>query len=112
MAKKKEDAGKVQASRRQVAGKSQETCREVAGKSQASRRKKQEDIEKAKEAVQEFLQDVKPFELCVVFAEGDNIDMVAKQLTGHSYMAFKVCEYSGVKYQDVRPGTILKWPVR
>ena len=79
-----------------------------AGKKQVVRRKKQE----VKEAVEEFVKDVKPFELCVVFKEGDNIDMIAKQLTGHSYMSFKVCEYSGVKYQDVRPGTILKWPVR
>lgn len=83
-------------------------AQEDAGKKQAVRRKKQE----VKEAVKEFIDNVKPFELCVVFKEGDNIDMVAKQLTGHSYMAFKVCEYSGVKYQDVRPGTILKWPVR
>ena len=98
MAKNKEDAGKSQASRRQV-----------AGKSQASRRKAQEE---AKEAVKELLKNVKPLDICIVFAEGDNIDMVAKKLTGHSYMAFKVCEYSGVKYQDVRPGTILKWPMR
>ena len=83
-------------------------AQEDAGKKQAVRKKKQE----VKEAVKEFLQDVKPFELCVVFAEGDDINMIAKQLTGHSYMAFKVCEYSGVKYQDVRPGTILKWPMR
>ena len=83
-------------------------AQEETGKKQAVRRKKQE----VKEAVQEFIDNVKPFELCVVFKEGDNIDMIAKQLTGHSYMAFKVCEYSGVKYQDVRPGTILKWPVR
>ena len=87
-------------------------AQEDAGKKQAVRRKKQEDTEKVKEAVKEFMKDVKPFELCVVFAEGDDINMIAKQLTGHSYMAFKVCEYSGVKYQDVRPGTILKWPVR
>lgn len=79
-------------------------AQEDAGKKQAVRRKKQE--------VQEAVQDVKPFELCVIFMQGDNIDMIAKKLTGHSYMAFKVCEYSGVKYQDVRPGTILKWPVR
>ena len=83
-------------------------AQETAVKKQGTRRKKQE----VKEAVKEFLQDVKPFELCVVYKEVDNIDMVAKQLTGHSYNAFKVCEYSGVKYQDVRPGTILKWPVR
>ena len=83
-------------------------AQEETGKKQAVRRKKQE----VQEAVKEFIDNVKPFELCIVFAEGDNIDMVAKQLTGHSYMAFKVCEYSGVKYQDVRPGTILKWPVR
>lgn len=87
-------------------------AQEDAGKKQAVRRKKQEDTEKVKEAVKEFMKDVKPFELCAVFAEGDDINMIAKQLTGHSYMAFKVCEYSGVKYQDVRPGTILKWPVR
>ena len=83
-------------------------AQEETGKKQAVRRKKQE----VQEAVEEFMKDVKPFELCVVFAEGDDINMIAKQLTGHSYMAFKVCEYSGVKYQDVRPGTILKWPVR
>ena len=83
-------------------------AQEETGKKQAVRRKKQE----VQEVVKEFIDNVKPFELCVVFKEGDNIDMVAKQLTGHSYMAFKVCEYSGVKYQDVRPGTILKWPVR
>jgi hypothetical protein len=83
-------------------------AQEETGKKQAVRRKTQE----VKEAVQEFIDNVKPFELCVVFKEGDNIDMIAKQLTGHSYMAFKVCEYSGVKYQDVRPGTVLKWPVR
>ena len=83
-------------------------AQEETGKKQAVRRKKQE----VKEAVEEFVKDVKPFELCVVFKEGDNIDMIAKKLTGYSYMAFKVCEYSGVKYQDVRPGTILKWPVR
>ena len=58
------------------------------------------------------MKDVKPFELCIVFAQGDNIDMIAKKLTGKSYMAFKVCEYSGVRYQDVKPGTILKWPMR
>ena len=83
-------------------------AQDAAGKKQAVRRKKQE----VKEAVKEFIDNVKPFELCAVFKEGDNIDMIAKRLTGHSYMAFKVCEYSGVKYQDVRPGTILKWPVR
>ena len=87
-------------------------AQEDAGKKQAVRRKKQEDIEKAKEAVKELLKNVKPLDICIVFAEGDNIDMVAKQLTGYSYMAFKVCEYSGVKYQDVRPGTVLKWPMR
>ena len=83
-------------------------AQEETGKKQAVRRKKQE----VKEAVEEFVKDVKPLDICIVFAEGDDINMIAKQLTGHSYMAFKVCEYSGVKYQDVRPGTILKWPMR
>lgn len=87
-------------------------AQEAAGKKQAVRRKKQADTEKMKKDVQELLKNVKPLDLCIVFAEGDNIDMIAKKLTGKSYMAFKVCEYSGVKYQDVRPGTVLKWPMR
>lgn len=87
-------------------------AQEETGKKQAVRRKKQADTEKVKEAVQELLKNVKPMDICIVFEEGDNIDMIAKKLTGKSYMAFKVCEYSGVRYQDVRPGTILKWPMR
>lgn len=87
-------------------------AQEAAGKKQAVRRKKQADTEKVNEAVEELLKNVKPMDICIVFAEGDNIDMIAKKLTGKSFMAFKVCEYSGVRYQDVRPGTILKWPMR
>ena len=87
-------------------------AQEDAGKKQAVRRKKQEDTEKMKEAVKELLKDVKPFELCIVFAEGDNLEDVAYRLTGKHHMYFKVCDYSGVNPCDVKPGTVLRWPVR
>lgn len=96
MAKKKEDAGKVQATRRQPAG------------------KKKADTEKLKAEVKELLQekfaDASPLDICYVYADGDNIETVAKLLTGHSRKAFALCEYSGVNLCDVKPGTVLRWP--
>lgn len=88
---------------------------EAAEKKQTVRRKKQASagqMQEFKEAVEKVIKDAKPFDLCIVFQKGDNIDMIAKQLTGRSYMAFKVCEYSGVSYHNVKPGTVLKWPMR
>lgn len=79
--------------------------KEAAGKAQASRRKVQE----VKEALQEFAEDFNPFDICYVFKEGDNLEDVAYRLTGRHHMYFKVCDYSGVNPCDVKPGTVLKW---
>ena len=73
---------------------------EPAGKKQAGAGKKKADAEKVKE----------PLDICYVFADGDNIETVAKLLTGHSRKAFALCEYSGVNLCDVKPGTVLRWP--
>lgn len=71
-------------------------AQEPAGKKQAVRRKKQADTD--------------PLDICYVYADGDNIETVAKLLTGYSRKAFALCEYSGVNLCDVKPGTVLRWP--
>lgn len=89
-------------------------AQEPAEKKQAVRRKKQADTEKLKAEVKELLQekfkDASPLDICYVYADGDNIEKVAKLLTGHSRKAFALCEYSGVNLCDVKPGTVLRWP--
>lgn len=74
-------------------------AQETAGKKQATRRKKQETIK-----------DANPLDICYVYVDGDNIEAVAKLLTGYSRKAFALCEYSGVNLCDVKPGTVLRWP--
>ena len=67
----------------------------------------QEAAEEIQEAAEEIQEDL---DICYVFKEGDNIEVVAKTLTGKNYMVFKVCDYSGVNICAVRPGTVLRWP--
>ena len=89
-------------------------AQEPAGKKQAGAGKKTADAEKlkaeVKALVQEKIKDASPLDICYVFADGDNIETVAKLLTGHSRKAFALCEYSGVNLCDVKPGTVLRWP--
>lgn len=85
-------------------------AQEPAGKKQAGAGKKKADAEKVKELLHEKFKDAAPLDICYVFADGDNIETVAKLLTGHSRKAFALCEYSGVNLCDVKPGTVLRWP--
>ena len=50
-------------------------------------------------------------ELCTVFKAGDNIQLIAKELTGDIHKVYKMLEYSGVTLNEVKEGTILKWRV-
>lgn len=84
-------------------------AQEPAGKKQAGAGKKKADTEKLKAEVKKLL-DSTPLDICYVFTERDNIETVAKLLTGHSRKAFALCEYSGVNLCDVKPGTVLRWP--
>lgn len=81
-------------------------------KKQAPRRKKQADPEKVKEALQEYIENVKPFELCWVWKDGDSLQKVAQALTGHVYMDFALLNYNRIEAGDIKPGTILKWGVK
>ena len=84
-------------------------AQEPAGKKQGTAGKKKADTEKLKAEVKELL-DKAPLDICYVYTERDNIETVAKLLTGHSRKAFALCEYSGVNLCDVKPGTVLRWP--
>lgn len=85
-------------------------AQEPAGKKQGTAGKKKADAEKVKELLHEKFKDAAPLDICYVFADGDNIETIAKLLTGHSRKAFALCEYSGVNLCDVKPGTVLRWP--
>lgn len=74
-------------------------------------RKKKEAAEVLQELIREDAGKVQdtPLDICHVWQAGDNLDSVAKELTGRSYMRDRVLEYSGVKTSEIVPGTILKW---
>ena len=74
-------------------------------------RKKKEAAEVMQELIREDAGKVQdtPLDICHVWQAGDNLDSVAKELTGRSYMRDRVLEYSGVKTSEIVPGTILKW---
>lgn len=78
----------------------QETSRQVAGKSQATRKKKQEIIQEPNKELPEQV---------YIWQEGDNIDKVAKIITGYSWKKWELLNYSEVNASDLKPGTILKW---
>lgn len=74
-------------------------------------RKKKEAAEVMQELIREDAGKVQdtPLDICHVWQAGDNLDSIAKELTGRSYMRDRVLEYSGVKTSEIVPGTILKW---
>ena len=89
------------------------------GSTQAKSRKKQDRPQEiqalqqeVKEAVKNLAEELKPFELCWVWHDGDNIEDVAKYLTGYSYNVFKLLDYNHIQAQDIKPGVVLKWGIR
>ena len=44
-----------------------------------------------------------------IWAEGDNIDKVAYEMTGSYNKTDKLLDYSGVSIYDLKPGTVLQW---
>ena len=84
------------------------------GSTQAKSRKKQDrpqEIQELAQDVHELIKD-KPFELCWVWKEGDNIEQVAQALTGYSYNVFKLLDYNHMQAQDIKPGVVLKWGIK
>lgn len=48
-------------------------------------------------------------EAVYIYHSGDDIHKIAKLLTGHSYMVFKVLEYNHKSFDELKDGDIIKW---
>lgn len=47
----------------------------------------------------------------VIYHKGDNIEEIAKMLTGHAYMIYRLVESNGYTMGNIPDGAILKWKV-
>lgn len=48
-------------------------------------------------------------EAVYIYHSGDDIHKIAKLLTGHSYMVFKVLEYNHISFDELKDGDLIKW---
>lgn len=48
-------------------------------------------------------------EAVYIYHNGDDIHKIAKLLTGHSYMVFKVLEYNHKSFDELKDGDLIKW---
>lgn len=66
-------------------------------------RKKPASIKEAPEPSKEVPEAV------YIYHDGDDIHAIAKALTGHSYMAFKILEYNKKSFHDLKDGDLIRW---
>lgn len=69
---------------------------------------KPEVIEKKPEAVENTPDTI---EVYYIYHQGDNIEDIAKLLTGRRYMAYRLLEVNGLTMNSLKDGAILKWGV-
>ena len=50
-------------------------------------------------------------EVYYIYHQGDNIEDIAKLLTGRRYMAYRLLEVNGLTMNSLKDGAILKWGV-
>ena len=67
----------------------------------AKREKKPEAIENKPETI----------EVYYIYHQGDNIEDIAKLLTGRRYMAYRLLEVNGLTMNSLKDGAILKWGI-
>lgn len=73
-------------------------------------RKKPEAVKEVPETIKEAPASCKEVpEAAYIYHAGDDIHMIAKQLTGHSYMVFKLLEYNHKSFDELKDGDIIKW---
>ena len=73
-------------------------------------RKKPEAIKEAPKSIKEAPAPCKEVpEAVYIYHSGDDIHKIAKLLTGHSYMVFKVLEYNHKSFDDLKDGDLIKW---
>ena len=72
--------------------------------------KKSEIVEDSK--VEEFkTEEVPELTAHVIYHKGDNLEQIAKLLTGHAYMMYRLVEVNGYTMSNIPDGAILKWKV-
>lgn len=73
-------------------------------------RKKPDAIKEAPAPCKEVPEPVKEVpEAVYIYHSGDDIHKIAKLLTGHSYMVFKVLEYNHKSFDELKDGDLIKW---
>lgn len=84
-------------------------------------RKKKEEITETKKVTKPKKQEVTPQiqeatpqiqeipEAVYIYHEGDNLQEIAKVLTGHEYLMYRMIEYSGLTIDSLKDGDIIKW---
>ena len=43
------------------------------------------------------------------YHSGDDLQKIAKKLTGHSYLMYRMLLYSGIEINNIKEGDVLKW---
>lgn len=82
-----------------------------------ARTKKTEKVEEVKKTKKsEVVEEVKTEEVTeitahIIYHKGDNLEQIAKLLTGHSYMMYRLVEVNGYTMSNIPDGAILKWKV-
>ena len=44
-----------------------------------------------------------------IYHSGDDLQKIAKKLTGHSYLMYRMLLYSGIEINNIKEGDIIKW---
>lgn len=50
-------------------------------------------------------------EAVYIYHEGDNIQKVAKLITGKDYLVYKLLEFNGLDINNLKDGDILRWEI-
>lgn len=77
-------------------------------------RKKKEEITEPKKVTKPKKQEAVPQnqempEAVYIYHKGDNLQEIARILTGHEYLMYRMIEYSGLTVDSLKDGDIIKW---
>lgn len=71
--------------------------------------KKAVETKKVKKPAETKKAETKQLEITYIYHEGDDIAQISKQITGKSYMEFKLLSKNGKDLNTLKDGDILKW---
>jgi len=73
--------------------------------------KKAVETKEVKKPVETKKTETKQLEVTYIYHEGDDISQISKQLTGKSFMEFKLLSVNGKTLNTLKDGDILKWEI-